>query len=93
VLVTSHDAFGYLSRAYGLEVRGIDGLAPGDNAGAAKIAALIEFIKERKLKMIFAEHAVNPKKVKAIAQDAGVAVSEKVLFSDATGNAIVEGLK
>ena len=35
--------------------------------------------------MIFAEHAVNPKKVKAIAQDAGVAVSEKVLFSDATG--------
>lgn len=85
VLVTSHDAFGYLSRAYGLEVRGIDGLAPGDNAGPAKIAALIEFIKERKLKMIFAEHAVNPKKVKAIAQDAGVAVSEKVLFSDATG--------
>ena len=46
VLVTSHDAFGYLSRAYGLEVRGIDGLAPGDDANPAKIAALIEFIKE-----------------------------------------------
>lgn len=85
VLVTSHDAFMYFSRAYDLEVRAIDGLAPGDKAGPKKVQELIKFIKERKLKMIFAEHAVNAKSVQSIAQDAEVAVSEKVLFSDATG--------
>ncbi len=85
VLVTSHDAFMYFSRAYGLEVKAIDGLAPDDKAGPKKVKDLIQFIKDRKLKMIFSEHAVNAKSVKSIAQDAGVAISEKELFSDATG--------
>lgn len=86
VLVTSHDAFMYFSRAYDLEVRAIDGLAPGDKAGPKKVQDLIKFIKDRKLKMIFAEHSVNAKSVNSIAQDAGVSVSDKELFSDATGS-------
>ncbi len=85
VLVTSHDAFMYFSRAYGIEVKAIDGLAPGDKGGPKKVAALIEFIKARDLKMIFPEHAVNQKGIQAIAKDAGVKVSDKMLFSDATG--------
>jgi len=85
VLVTSHDAFMYLSKAYDLEVKAIDGLSPDDNAGPKKVKQLIQFIKDRKLKMIFPEHAVNAKSVESIAQDAGVAVSKLELFSDATG--------
>jgi len=85
ILVTSHDAFMYFSRAYNIEVKAIDGLAPDDKAGPKKVKNLIQFIKDRKLKTIFSEHAVNAKSVQAIAQDAGVAVSEKELFSDATG--------
>ena len=43
------------------------------------------FIKDKQLKMIFPESAVNSKGITAIAKDAGVAVSKHELFSDATG--------
>ncbi len=85
VLVTSHDAFMYYARAFDFEVKAIDGLAPGDKVGPKKVKELVQFIKDRKLKMIFPESAVNSKGIKAIAKDAGVSVSEHELFSDATG--------
>lgn len=84
-LITSHDAFMYFSRAFDIEVRAIDGLAPGDKSGPKKVAELVNFIKEKNIKMIFPESASNSKGVKAIAQDAGTAVSEHELFADACG--------
>ncbi|MGJ8657179.1 MAG: metal ABC transporter solute-binding protein, Zn/Mn family [Akkermansiaceae bacterium] len=85
ILVTSHDAFMYYARAFGFEVRAIDGLAPGDKGGPKKVSDLVEFIKEKQLKMIFPESAANSKGIAAIAKDAGVVVSEHELFADATG--------
>jgi manganese/zinc/iron transport system substrate-binding protein len=85
VLITSHDAFMYYARAFNFEVRAIDGLAPGDKGGPKKVAELIEFIKERKVKMIFPESEANSKGIESIAQEAGVAVSKHELFADATG--------
>jgi manganese/zinc/iron transport system substrate-binding protein len=85
ILVTSHDAFMYYSRAFDFEVRAIDGLAPGDKGGPKKIKELINFIKEKQLKMIFPESAANSKGIAAIAKDAGVPVSEHELIADATG--------
>ena len=84
-LVTSHDAFMYYEKAYGLKVRAINGLAPGDKGGPKKVRELVAFIKEKKLKMIFPESAANSKGVKAIAQEAGVKLSAHELFADAAG--------
>ena len=84
-LVTSHDAFMYFSRAFNIEVRAIDGLAPGDKSGTKKVAELIDFIKVKNIKMIFPESAANDKAIKAIAQDAATTVSEHELFADACG--------
>ncbi len=84
-LVTSHDAFMYFSKAFDIEVRAINGLAPGDKGGPKKVAELVDFIKEKEIKMIFPESAANRKGVKAIAQDAGTTVSEHELFADACG--------
>ncbi len=84
-LVTSHDAFMYYERAYGLVVRAIDGLAPGDKGGPKKVRELVQFIKQKRLKTIFAESAANPKAVAAIAQEAGVKLSPHKLFADAAG--------
>ncbi len=86
ILVTSHDAFMYYARAFDFEVKAIDGLAPGGNAGPKKVAELIEFIKAKQLKMIFPESAANTKGITSIAEEAGVRISEKELFADATGN-------
>ncbi|MCP5538154.1 MAG: zinc ABC transporter substrate-binding protein [Akkermansiaceae bacterium] len=85
VLVTSHDAFFYFGKAYGFEVRGLQGISTNSESGLKDRAELVQFIKDRKLKMIFPESSVNAKGIKAVAAEAGVTVSEQELFSDAMG--------
>lgn len=85
VMVTSHDAFAYFGNAFGFQVRGLQGLSSDDQAGLGSANQLVAFIKENNLKMIFPESSVNDKGIKAVANEAGVAVSEIHLFSDACG--------
>ena len=85
VMVTSHDAFEYFGNAFGFRVKGLQGLSSADEAGLASANQLIAFIKENSIKTIFPESSVNDKGIKAVAANAGVAVSETHLFSDACG--------
>ncbi len=86
VMVTSHDAFEYFGKAFGFKVEGLQGISSADEVGLNSANQLIAFIKEHKLKMIFPESSVNDKGIKAVADNAGVAVSKQPLFSDACGN-------
>ncbi|MGB2402901.1 MAG: metal ABC transporter solute-binding protein, Zn/Mn family [Akkermansiaceae bacterium] len=85
VLVTSHDAFHYLGEAYGIQVKGLQGISTNSESGLKDRAELVAFIKQRQLKTIFPESSVNAKGIKAVAAEAGVQVSESELFSDAMG--------
>jgi len=85
VLVTSHDAFFYFGKAFNFEVRGLQGVSTNSESGLKDRADLVQFIKDRKLKMIFPESSVNAKGIRAVAEEAGVKVSEHELFSDAMG--------
>lgn len=85
VLVTSHDAFHYYARAFGLEVEGLEGISTAGDASLKRNRELVAFIKERGVKTVFGESAVNSKGIGAIARDAGVAVAEEELYADATG--------
>ncbi len=85
VLVTSHDAFFYFGKAYGFEVRGLQGISTNSESGLKDRADLVAFIKQRGIKMIFPESSVNKKGIEAVAEEAGVKVSEHELFSDAMG--------
>lgn len=89
VLVTAHDAFRYLGRAYGLEVRGIQGLSTESEAGVKDIETLVSFLVSRKIPAIFVETSVSAKNVKALVEGARAQGHEvKVggaLFSDAMG--------
>ena len=85
VLVTSHDAFFYFGKAFNFEVRGLQGVSTNSESGLKDRADLVQFIKDRKLKMIFPESSVNAKGIKAVAEEAGVKVSDHELFSDAMG--------
>jgi len=85
VLVTSHDAFAYFGNAFGIEVRGLQGLSTVSEIGLKDRQQLVNFIKEKQLNMIFPESSVNPKAVEAIAKEAGVKLSKEHLFSDALG--------
>lgn len=85
VLVTSHDAFFYFGRAFGLDVRGLQGVSTTAEAGLKDRANLVNFLRERKVKTVFPETSINQKGIAAVAAEAGVEISPDALFSDALG--------
>jgi manganese/zinc/iron transport system substrate-binding protein len=66
VLITSHDAFGYFGRAYGLEVRSLQGISTLSEYGLRDVQALVEFIVARRIKAIFAESSLSPRALQAV---------------------------
>ncbi|MCE2400486.1 zinc ABC transporter substrate-binding protein [Candidatus Poribacteria bacterium] len=90
VLVTAHDAFNYFGKAYGFEVRGLQGISTVTEASIADVQNLAAFIAERRIPAIFVETTVSTRSVEAVK----AAVKSKgfdvqiggELFSDAMGN-------
>ena len=91
VLVTAHDAFGYMARAYGLEVRGVQGFSTESEAGLKEINELVAFLVERKIPAVFVESSVPRKSVEALVEGAKARGHDvKIggeLLSDAMGSA------
>jgi len=90
ILVTAHDAFSYLGRAYGIEVRGIQGISTESEAGTKDINDLVNLLVTRKVPAIFVESSVSDKSVRAVIEGAAqqghtVTIGGK-LYSDAMGN-------
>jgi manganese/zinc/iron transport system substrate-binding protein len=89
VLVTAHDAFGYLGRAYGLTVKGIQGLSTESEAGVRDIEDLIDYLVENDIPAVFVETSVADKNVRALVEGAKARGHELIiggeLFSDAMG--------
>lgn len=91
VLVTAHDAFGYMGRAYGVQVRGIQGLSTESEAGVRDINELVDFLVANKIGAVFVETSVADKNIRALLEGAaskGHTVKiGGTLFSDAMGQA------
>jgi manganese/zinc/iron transport system substrate-binding protein len=90
VLVTAHDAFNYFGRAYGFDVRGLQGISTASEAGTADVRELAEFIADRRIPAIFVESSVSPRAIQAVreavrARGFDVGIGEG-LFSDAMGD-------
>ncbi|MBX3119922.1 MAG: zinc ABC transporter substrate-binding protein [Fimbriimonadaceae bacterium] len=89
LLITAHDAFRYYGRAYGIEVRGIQGISTESEAGLSEINRLVDLIATRKVTAVFVETSVSAKNVQALiegAQQRGLKVRiGGNLFSDAMG--------
>jgi len=87
-LVTTHDAFQYYARAYGLEVTGtLIGISTEEQPSAQTVQALSDAIKATKVPAIFAETTINPELIKTVAQEAGVKLAPAELYSDSIGAA------
>lgn len=72
VFITSHEAFGYLARRYGLEQVGIRGVEPDTEPTAARIAEVQKIAKANKVTTIFFETLVSPAVAQSIAGDLGL---------------------
>ncbi len=66
VLITSHDAFGYFGRAYGFEVRGLQGISTASEAGAADVQNLAVLVTKRRIPAMFIESSVSPRGIEAV---------------------------
>ena len=90
-LVTAHDAFSDMARAYGLEVRGIQGISTESEAGVRDIEILVNYLVERQIPAVFPESSVSRKNVKALVEGANAKGHEVTigdeLYSDAMGKA------
>ncbi len=89
VLVTAHDAFQYFARAYGFEVKGLQGVSTAAEAGAIDVRELSDFIVDRQIRSIFVESSVPHKTIEAV-QEACKAKGWDVkiggeLYSDSCG--------
>ena len=88
ILVTSHDAFAYFCRAYGLRSAAPTGWSTGEEIGGGatpeRRRETVASIRRFGVKAIFVETSVNPKAVRAIAADAGVRIGGE-LYSDSMG--------
>ncbi len=85
-LVTTHDAFGYYSKAYGIPVSGaLQGVSTEEQATPKRVADLVNSIKTEGVPIIFAELTINPKLINAVAREANVKVAERPLYADGLG--------
>ena len=90
VLVTAHDAFRYFGKAYGFDVRGLQGISTDAEAGTADVSNLAKFIADSQIKAIFVESSVPPKNIEALqaavkARGFEVAIGGE-LYSDSLGD-------
>ena len=81
-IVTSHDAFGYLGQAYGIDFMAPQGLSTEREPSAAEVAALITQIRQEKVKAVFMENIKDARLLKQIADESGARIGG-TLYSDA----------
>ena len=81
-VVTSHDAFGYLAKDYGLTFLAPQGIDSDAEPTAQKLAELIEQLKDVDAAALFAENIMNPSIIYQIARETGLEVGGR-LYSDA----------
>lgn len=85
-LVTTHDAFQYYARAYGIPVAGtLIGISTEEQPSAQTVQRLVESIKGTGVSAIFAETTINPALIKTVAQEAKVKLAPQQLYSDSIG--------
>jgi ABC-type Zn uptake system ZnuABC Zn-binding protein ZnuA len=85
ILITSHDAFQYYGRRYGIRLESVIGVSTEAQAQTSDIIRLNKVIRESRVPAVFIETTVNPKLLEQIAKDNQVAIGGK-LFSDSIGD-------
>lgn len=74
-VVTQHGAFDYLAADTGLEIAGVIAAHPGQEPSASELRALLELVKARKVRAIFAEPQYPGKVAEVLARESHVPVA------------------
>jgi manganese/zinc/iron transport system substrate-binding protein len=89
ILVTAHDAFGYLGLAYDLKVMGLQGISTDSEYGLKDVQNLVDVLVKNKIKAVFIESSVPKRAIEAVVEGAKAKGHDVIiggeLFSDAMG--------
>jgi zinc/manganese transport system substrate-binding protein len=81
-VITTHDAFAYYGRAYGVTFMAPEGLNTASEPSAKTVAALIRQIRRQGIKALFLENVADPRLMEEIARETGATLGPP-LYSDA----------
>ena len=82
VVVTSHDAFGYLGREFDIRFLTPLGLSLDVEASAEDVASVIDQIRKQNVKALCVENINNPRLLQRIAAETNIGIAGR-LYSDA----------
>lgn len=82
VVVTAHDAFGYLASAYGLTFLAPQGIDTEAEPSAKELADLINFLNETGAGALFVENIANGDLIAQISRETGIKIGGRI-YSDA----------
>lgn len=85
-VITSHDAFGYYAKAYGVRFLAPQGVSTESEASAKGVAQLVRQIKREKIKALFVENISDPRLIDQIGRETGVKPAGE-LYSDSLSDA------
>ncbi len=71
IIVTSHEAFGYLAKRYDLRQEGVSGLSPDAEPDARRLGQLTDLVKKDHVTVVFTETLVSPCIADTLAREAG----------------------
>lgn len=78
-ILTSHDAFHYFGKAYGLDILSIQGVSTETEPSAADLGAIARQAKNGQVKAIFLENMSNPTLAQTISSESGVPVGGELV--------------
>ncbi len=85
ILITSHDAFQYYGRKYGIRLESILGTSTDAQAQTSDYTKVDKVIRESGVPAVFIESTVNPKMLQQLANSNDITIGGS-LFSDSIGN-------
>lgn len=80
-VISTHDAFGYFSSAYGIQFVAPQGVSTESEASAKDVARIITQIRKAKIPAVFLENVSDPRLIRRIAAETGAKIGG-TLYSD-----------
>ncbi|MBV8849161.1 MAG: zinc ABC transporter substrate-binding protein, partial [Methylobacteriaceae bacterium] len=81
-IITTHDAFGYFGRAYGMTFIAPQGVSTETEPSAKDVAKIIRQVKSQHVPAVFLENISDDRLMQQIARESGAKIGDK-LYSDA----------
>jgi len=74
IFISSHNAFSYLAKAYGLHQEAIAGANPETDVSAMRVKEIITLINTQRIPIVFTEEYLDPKIAEAIAKETNAGI-------------------